>query len=397
MTRMMRQPVPASLRSGCVGIVSIALLGLASVSASGAEPDKSPDKSSVRRDLLTERQWERLDVAVDKGLKYLATQQSRKDGSFAAPALGQPGITSLCVLAFLSRGHAPQDGPHSVQLDRAIDFVLKTQQKNGLLFDMPVGNQWEYGTPTHTGIYNHAIAGLMLAEVHGMADPRQSTRIDSAITSAVQFTLDRQRTPKRNAADEGGWRYLRGSTGLRSDADLSITSWQLMFLRSARNNGFEVPVDSVDQALGYVRRSFDRNKGAFKYGQLSPGNHSTRAVVGSGVLSLSLGGEHQTEIAKAAGDWILQHPFDRYNRVEYHEERYHYSAFYCSQAMFQLGGDYWARFFPPFMRVLLENQQPDGSWPAESNRDGHFGSAYTTALVILALTPPYQLLPIYQR
>ena len=49
------------------------------------------------------------------------------------------------------------------------------------------------------------------------------------------------------------------------------------------------------------------------------------------------------------------------------------------------------------MNVLLENQQADGSWPPEGNRDGYFGSAYTTALVILALSPPYQLLPIYQR
>jgi hypothetical protein len=29
--------------------------------------------------------------------------------------------------------------------------------------------------------------------------------------------------------------------------------------------------------------------------------------------------------------------------------------------------------------------------------DGPYGSAYTTALAILALTPPYQILPIYQR
>ena len=39
----------------------------------------------------------------------------------------------------------------------------------------------------------------------------------------------------------------------------------------------------------------------------------------------------------------------------------------------------------------------DGSWDAESNRDGQFGNVYTTALAVLALTPPYQLLPIHQR
>lgn len=392
--------IPASRRMVVSRIVLCAagLVFLAGAARGETPPrDGKSDRAAVRRDLLSEAEWKRLDGAIDRGLRFLSTQQSARDGSFSAPNLGQPGITSLCVLAFLSRGHGPQDGPHGVRLDRAIDFVLKTQQPNGLLFNMSTGPQWQYGTPTHTGIYNHAIAGLMLAEVQGLADPDQAKRIGAAIKPAIAFTLERQKRPKRSAVDNGGWRYLGEVPVLRSDADLSITSWQLMFLRSARNNGFDVPVDAVDQALDYVRRSFDRERGAFTYGRAPPGNHSTRAIVGSGVLSLSLGGEHQTEIAKTAGDWILKHPFDRYNQVEYHEERYHYSAFYCSQAMFQLGGDYWERFYPSFMNVLLEHQQGDGSWPAESNRDGRFGNAYTTALMILSLTPPYQLLPIYQR
>ncbi|MFO1096094.1 MAG: hypothetical protein U0992_22725 [Planctomycetaceae bacterium] len=84
-------------------------------------------------------------------------------------------------------------------------------------------------------------------------------------------------------------------------------------------------------------------------------------MAGSGIISLSLAGEHQSEMAKSAGEWILKHSFNRYNRVEQGEERYHYSAYYCSQAMFQLGGDYWARFSrlsanadrPPAGRRLL--------------------------------------------
>jgi len=78
-------------------------------------------------------------------------------------------------------------------------------------------------------------------------------------------------------------------------------------------------------------------------------------------------------------------------------DRYHYSAYYCSLAMFQLGGEYWAQFYPRLVRVLLRHQTRDGSWQAESGPDGIFGDRYTTALMVLALTPPYQLLPIYQR
>ena len=36
-------------------------------------------------------------------------------------------------------------------------------------------------------------------------------------------------------------------------------------------------------------------------------------MIGAGILSLSLGGEHETEMARGAADWVLAHGFDRYN------------------------------------------------------------------------------------
>jgi hypothetical protein len=66
--------------------------------------------------------------------------------------------------------------------------------------------------------------------------------------------------------------------------------------------------------------------------------------------------------------------------------------------MYQLGGRYWQEFFPHTVATLLANQLPDGSWPADSHwHDGQFGRAYTTALVVMTLGAPNQLLPIFQR
>ena len=358
--------------------------------SSGAEPRPA-------RDVLSPEQWRRLDAAVDHGLEYLSTQQ-RPDGSFQAPDQGQPGITSLCVLAFLSRGHVPAQGPYGDQLSRAIEYVLDTGQENGLLFDLPVAEVWRKGTPTHAAIYNHGIAGLMLGEVYGMTDEPARTRIAAAITSAIEFTRQTQLRPKRNRLDQGAWRYLgRLSGGLRSDADLSVTVWQLMFLRSARNAEFRVPAEYIDEAMEYVRGAYRPSQHDFTYCRIPPGNRTSRAMTGSGILSLSLAGEHQSEMARSAGAWILRNGFERYGEVYYYDERYLYSVYYCSPAMFQLGGEYWSRFFPPLQRVLLEHQQDDGSWPRELPKDGQFGNCYSTALVVLSLTPPYQLLPIYQR
>ena len=356
----------------------------------------SADETTPASELLTREQWNRLNTSVDRGLKFLAANQ-KGDGSFASPATGQPGITSLCILAFLSRGHQPERGEYGAVIDRALDYVLRAQQKDGLIFAMPVeGKTWPDSRHI-TAMYNHAISGLMLTEIYGMIRSETSDRLDEAIKNAVKFTRAQQLKPKPHAYDLGGWRYVVMDSGAVNDSDMSVTGWQVMFLRSAKNAGFDVPVESIDSAMEYVRRAYDPGSGTFSYGHANLRPQVTRGMVGSGILTLSMGGEHQTEMAQSAGKWLLKHPFHRYNGIEQRSERYHYSVYYCSQAMFQLGGDYWKRFYPPLMTVLTDNQQADGSWQRESNKDGHFGNVYTSALVILALNPAYQLLPIYQR
>src|SRR4051812_8757291 len=118
-------------------------------------------------DVLSAGQWKKADDSVDSGLAWLALKQ-QPDGSFPTAASGQPAVTSLAVMAFLSRGHLPGAGSYGKQLDRAIDFVLAQQQPEGLLFgsstEMPV-TDWNQGA--HTANYNHAICGLMLGEVFG--------------------------------------------------------------------------------------------------------------------------------------------------------------------------------------------------------------------------------------
>jgi len=121
-----------------------------------------------------------------------------------------------------------------------------------------------------------------------------------------------------------------------------------------------------------------------------------RAVTGAGIVSLSLAGLHQTEMARQAGRWLLDHPFDRYMGTVGRCDRFFYGAFTCSQAMFQLGGRFWAEFYPVMARTLVEAQHPEGWWDKEK-RDMAYGWVYSTAMAVLALSPPYQLLPIFQR
>ncbi len=352
-----------------------------------AQVSASQTKTSLTdRAVLSPAQWNRLDRAVDRGLDFLSKHQEA-DGSFFTTIEGQPAVTSLCIMAFLSRGHQPARGRYGAQLERAIDYVLGTQEpaSGALIIDrFPRGS-----------IYCHGIAGMMLAEVYGMTSAKRHERIRTAIVKALDFTRQQQLRPKRNPDEQGGWRYIR--TYGFNDADLSISAWQLMFLRAARNAEFSVPQNWVKEAMGYIHRSFDVNERGFVYALSSDERYVDRGMVGAGIVCLELGGEHGSPTAKEAANWILRQPFRPYNNSFNGDDRYHYSAFYCSQAMFQLGGESWRRFFPAFLDVLADAQHADGSWDAESVKDGRFGNVYTTALAVLALAPPYQILPIYQR
>jgi hypothetical protein len=64
--------------------------------------------------------------------------------------------------------------------------------------------------------------------------------------------------------------------------------------------------------------------------------------------------------------------------------------------MAQMGGEYWQNYFPRLVANLSPLQNRDGSWNADA-WEGRYSSCYCTSLAILSLTPPYQVLPIYQR
>jgi len=57
----------------------------------------------------------------------------------------------------------------------------------------------------------------------------------------------------------------------------------------------------------------------------------------------------------------------------------------------------WSQIFPQIARNLIDEQTDDGLWPLGTGNEGKFSSTYTTSLAVLALSPAYQLLPIYQR
>jgi hypothetical protein len=363
------------------------------VSTSSRTTDNAP------ANVLTPAQWRRVDAAVARALSWLAARQ-QPDGSFPTLDSGQPAVTSLCMMAFIAHGNVPGKGQYGARLERATDYVISCQKQNGLVTKLGPNESPITRLVSHEiggcANYNHAISSLVLSEVYGMSPPSRARRLETAIRKSLGATLEMQAWPKDSPADRGGWRYIDRFDAV--DSDLSVTGWQLMFLRSARNAGFEVPAERIDDAVAFVKRSFDRRNGIFVYSTRRPSR--TRSMAGAGILALAHAGLHHSEEAQRAGDWLLAHGFDQYNATipGQPSDRYHYGLFTCCQAMYQLGGKYWEQFYPPAVEAVLANQRADGSWPIDSQyHDSPYGNAYSTALVVIMLGAPNQLLPIYQR
>ncbi len=326
-----------------------------------------------------------VDMAIERALAYLASQQPRVGAGEGARRQGAPfnnasngmtAITSLCVMAFLAKGYTPGVGPYGEVIDRGIDYVISQQNKSGLLIS---------GRSTNGPMYNHGISTLMLSEVSGMVDRQRQERIDEALAKALKLILSAQRVKKKSPNDNGGWRYQATS----SDADISCTGWQLMALRSARNNGAPVPKEAIESGIEYILRC-RTSQGGYTYqaGRGGPGLGRT----GTALLCLELTGQHGDKAPRAAGDYILRAiGATKGGGRGIQDGHFFYATYYASQGMFQLGGQHWEQWAEVMYPTLLKAQRQDGSWLSKH------GPTYGTAMAVLAMSVVYRQLPIYQR
>lgn len=299
--------------------------------------------------------------AVVRALRYLAENQS-SDGSWVSSVYtSEAGIVGLCVLAFLSAGHQPGRGPYGRVLNRATDYLLASAQRNGLIYN----TTGTAGPP----MYGHGFATLALAELYGQTR-RKGLR--EKLERAVKLILTTQN-------EEGGWRYQPRV----ADADISVSVCQVMALRAAHNAGLSVPRQTIDRALEYMKRCANNYDGGFSYMPSQRGSGTART--GAGVLSLIVMGQRDAQEVKHGLEYLLANPPGQ------RDQHLFYGLYYTTQAMYQAGGRYWRFWFPKVADFLVGSQRADGSW-----YDGP-GIPYATALGVLTLQVPANLLPIYQK
>lgn len=363
-----RRPLRLSLFAIALGLASVLASLVFSAPARAAEDDEVvPPK---------------VQAAVDKALKWMGANQ-KPDGTWPGTQNNSTAVPSLAVMAFMSRGHVPGQGQYGEVLNRSIDYVIESQQDDGLLSKHKNGN---------AVMYEHGISAAMLSEAFGMVDDTRKRKIEKALAKAVQLIIEAQRVQK-DQKNTGGWRYQKSSR----DSDISVSGWQLMALRGAANCGATVPKENLVAGREYMRRcsvpipeGVKDPVGGFAY---MPGQGPNAPRTGTGILAIELLGEHGTREAKAGGEFLLK------NMPEsVHSEYYYYAVYYVSQALYQLGDKYWETGYPKMRDALLAAQTDSGVWAAgNNNSEEAAGPAYRTSMAVLALCVPYRYLPLYQK
>ena len=315
-----------------------------------------------------------IDESIVRALRYISEEQN-EDGSWQAGGFGKStATTSLAIMAFMAAGHVPDEGPYGLQISRGVRWVLTQQQPNGML----VGKGRSHGP-----MYSHGISSLMLAEVYGMVDNSMAKQVEVGLERAIKLILSAQ-NHRKEPAHKGGWRYYTTST----DSDLSVSAWQLLALRAAKDAGCDVPAENIDDAIAYVRRLRTQGNRGFGY---QSGHSSSATRAGTGIVALEVCGDHHSKAALGAATQILNRPLQRSDAYFY------YGAYYCTVGMFKIGGDYWKRIRPIMYETILSEQRADGSWRARQGSEKKAGEIYATTMAVLALAVEYRFLPIYQR
>jgi hypothetical protein len=326
---------------------------------------------------------EKINEALRRGAQYLLGTQDPATGGIHNKLRNETAMTSLAILALGSLGHQPSDPtPEGMAMKKGLAFILQpdTQEADGY-----------FGRKDGSRMYGHGITTLMLAEMLGMgADAAQDELIRSRCRKGIDLILRAQKVPK-NESQRGGWRYSPDA----GDSDMSVTVWQTMALRAAKNAGIDVAKESIDEAVRYIKKSYDaenEKRGGAKAGGFGyQGRGHETSTTAEGLLALLVCGDYNSDETKGASERLLREgvkPGDRW---------FFYTTYYYAQSMYQRGGKFADDGKRVVSDLLLPVQSREGWWEGMGGEERGGGKVYATSMAMLSLAVKNHFLPIYQR
>jgi len=307
---------------------------------------------------------------IDAVHRWLANHQET-DGSWsirkhegAFPEDGKPTVTGLALLAFLDAGHTENDGKYKNVVRAGVNWLITQQAASGRIGeqdDHEIG--WAVG-----GAYNHAVAGLALAEAYGMS---RNSRTGTAAQRAVEYSIDIQ------DRKSGGW-----SSRPEAAPDLATTIWFIMQLNSAKIAGLDVP----DNASAKAERFLDSVTTSGGLAAHRPGGTPTPMTAALGLVGRVLLGTPMDDRNVTAPAELLAKNIPQWGTDVGAEGGSQFYYWYLGTVgMFLVGGERWPAWEKSLYDMLVMNQRrggdADGSWDPVGNRDGRRGGrVYATAL-----------------
>ncbi len=305
---------------------------------------------------------EQTELLIHGALKYLTAQQ-KPNGSWSISGNHNIAITSYVLVAFMSAGNVPDEGEFGKPVQRGVQYLMDHVGADGYISDGPSSN-----------MYGHGVSTIALAEAYGQTkDPNIRAKVELAI-KLITSCQNR----------EGGWRYRPRI----ADADISISVLQCVALRAAKNAGIEVPQESLDRAVSFIKSCYDPKTGGFGYKPDGPAGFARTAA---GIYSLQVCGLYNDPMVKSGCDYILG------EETKPGKQYITYGTFYAGPAMYMIGGDHWAKWYDSEKSKLIKSVKRDGELACWEPVDGMLGTIYATAVDTTILAIPYHYMPLYQR
>jgi len=367
-----------------------------------------------KRTMANRTQWiaayggsEQSEQAVDEGLEWLARHQL-PDGSWSDQCLG-PGAKSMCekkppcagpgdryemaqtglaLLAFQAGGHYYFNGAkYSETVRKGLDWMIARQRSDGGLVGTKKKGGYEHFHKHY--MYEHGIAAFALADACASAsssgEPDHAPYVESA-TKAVRFI-------EANQKFDGGWRYTPDPD---RPGDTSVSGWQILALKSAREAGIPADEGCLTKAGKFFKYREMGENGRTGYDSRQP---QTDATTGLGMIARQfVMNEPDAPLIQEAAEYLADQAVLRWNDPRITAMNTDYYLWYnCTLGMFHAGGAPWQQWNDIIRDRIIGLQKHGGcergSWDPNSRWGRWGGRVYTTALAILTLQVYYRYTP----
>ncbi len=330
----------------------------------------------------------KTEIAIYKGLKWLARHQHKEGCWEAAQSSLTTGVTGLTLLSFLETGfthNTKDDSGFNETVKKGLDYLLTKQTPDGGIDKTP-----------GKSLYNHCLATYALARAYKDSGDKA---LKISVKKATEYLI--------NAQNPGAaWRYQPRD----GDNDASVTGWALCALNAAQEARITVSKEVFRQAFTYFNKVTDPQTGSTGYvakggramrqkdQTLDPVFHET--LTASMIYHSILGAKKTKEdnLIQLGATLLLQDlpqwDTDKYGQIDY------YYWFWGTRAMSIFDGPKgkdWKTWANAVQNALLPYKEEKWSstdrWGDEGGKPYQFAINILTLLTCSGIKPSSKLPP----